>query len=265
LSRRREGGLPGCSSHRDLKDLPPGADGQGLLSGYPDQAGHQLAPRRVQACPKQGPALGALRQDLPGKPSTSVGADRRRARGRALCRPHNRGHRISTSCVGRVRVDGRGDPKSERMEEHGVRTDPGAGPSAPLGPWANDRCRRRQHPVQRVEPRYPDHLPPKCVQPRNRTSCVGPQGLEPGTCGLRVCRKRAGQRLAWALSCEFASLRYPSFRVVSRSVTGTGRRRRWASRSHPYWHRPGPQDVALTWRAKRSRRTRSPAEEQLRS
>jgi hypothetical protein len=54
---------------------------------------------------------------------------------------------------------------------------------------------------------------------------VGPRGLEPRTCGLRVWSEGAGQSAACHLSWVFASLEYPSFPIVSRSFTGMRRDR----------------------------------------
>ena len=48
---------------------------------------------------------------------------------------------------------------------------------------------------------------------------VGPPGLEPGTCGLRVCSGSTGQRIASRLSYGFASQFYPSFPNTSRYLT----------------------------------------------
>ena len=60
---------------------------------------------------------------------------------------------------------------------------------------------------------------------RNRTGSVrvGPRGLEPRTCGLRVWSEGAGQRAVLALSRAFVSQCYPLFPIVSRSFTGMRR------------------------------------------
>jgi hypothetical protein len=65
---------------------------------------------------------------------------------------------------------------------------------------------------------------------------VGPRGLEPRTCGLRVWCERAGQRAVGPLSSRFASLQSPSFPNVSRSFTGMRRGTLGGGRCH-FHHR----------------------------
>ncbi len=61
---------------------------------------------------------------------------------------------------------------------------------------------------------------------------VGPAGLEPGTCGLRVWCEDAGQSAVRPLSWAFASQWCPSFLVVARSFTGTRRGQASLRRCH---------------------------------
>lgn len=61
-----------------------------------------------------------------------------------------------------------------------------------------------------------------------RTDCSGvvvvdPRGLEHRTCGLRVRSGGAGRGAEWPLTFAFASQRNPSFRDVSRYMTGLRR------------------------------------------
>jgi len=69
---------------------------------------------------------------------------------------------------------------------------------------------------------------------------VGPPGLEPGTCGLRVWCGSAGQKIASRLSSQFASQHYPWFPVDSRYLTGRRRDEPAQVRCHQIAQRPMP-------------------------
>jgi hypothetical protein len=73
---------------------------------------------------------------------------------------------------------------------------------------------------------------PRRVRDCSGVVVVDPRGLEHRTCGLRVRSGSAGQRAECPLSCEFTSLRNPSFRDVSRSMTGMRRGQHCARRCH---------------------------------
>jgi hypothetical protein len=87
---------------------------------------------------------------------------------------------------------------------------------------------------------------------------VGPRGFEPRTCGLRVRSERAGHSAGSPVSSAFASLWFPSFRIVSRSFTGMRRDKapNAVVISTEHWLRERERDGRSTWtRQRRPRQT----------